>query len=155
MTSEPLWPLAVYCGAVVAIVGGMVGISFLLGERHADRATGEPYESGIASTGTAHIRFSAQFYLVAMLFVIFDLEAVFLVAWAVALRQAGWTGYLGALVFIAVLVAGLIYEWRQGALDWASSRRIRRGALPAALRPPAPTVARVAEAPPAGERRAA
>jgi NADH-quinone oxidoreductase subunit A len=153
MSAEPLWPLAVYFGVVLAIVGGMVGISHVLGERHADRATGEPYESGIASTGSAHIRFSVQFYLVAMLFVIFDLEAVFLVAWAVAFREVGWTGYLGVLVFIAILVAGLIYEWRMGALDWASSRRVRPGALPVTLRPAEP-VAPAAEARPR-ERRAA
>jgi NADH-quinone oxidoreductase subunit A len=145
----------VYFGAVLAIVGGMVGLSYLLGERHADRGTGEPYESGIASTGSAHIRFSAQFYLVAMLFVIFDLEAVFLVAWAVSFREVGWTGYLGALVFIGILVAGLVYEWRLGALDWATSRRVRQPALPAALRPAAPAALHEVEAHPAAERRAA
>jgi NADH-quinone oxidoreductase subunit A len=123
--AEALWPLAVYGAAVLAVVVGMVGLSSLLGQRHAERATGEPYESGIVSTGTAQVRFSVKFYLVAMLFVIFDLEAVFLVAWAIAFREVGWAGYAGALVFIGILVAGLLYEWRMGALEWGSSRRIR------------------------------
>ncbi|HTU00862.1 MAG TPA: NADH-quinone oxidoreductase subunit A [Candidatus Sulfotelmatobacter sp.] len=123
---EPVWPLVVYVGAALFVVVGMVGLSFLLGERHAEHATGEPYESGIVSTGTAHIRFSAKFYLVAMLFVIFDLEAVFLFAWAVACRRAGWSGYVGMLLFVLVLLVGLVYEWREGALDWGSSRRLRR-----------------------------
>jgi NADH-quinone oxidoreductase subunit A len=122
---EALWPLVVYAAAVLTVVTGMVVLSSLLGERHAERATGEPYESGIVSTGTAQVRFSVKFYLVAMLFVIFDLEAVFLVAWAVAFREVGWPGYLGALVFTGILVAGLAYEWRMGALEWGSSRRIR------------------------------
>jgi NADH-quinone oxidoreductase subunit A len=115
-----LWPMAVYFAAVVLLVVSMVTLSFILGQRHRDRATGEPYESGIATTGSARIRLSAQFYLIAMLFVIFDLEAVFIFAWAVAARELGWPGYIGVLIFIAVLVAGLIYEWRQGALDWAT-----------------------------------
>ncbi len=132
MSGEPLWPLAVYFGAVVLIVAGMLGLSFLLGQRHAERATGEPYESGVLPTGSAHVRFSAQFYLVAMLFVIFDLEAVFLVAWAVAFRAVGWVGYLGAVAFVGVLGVGLAYEWRVGALEWGDSR-LRRAVSPAAI----------------------
>jgi NADH-quinone oxidoreductase subunit A len=118
-----LWPLAVYSAAVIVLVVGMLVLSYLLGQRHQERATGEPYESGIVSTGSARLRFSAKFYLIAMLFVIFDLEAVFIFAWAVAVRELGWAGYLGALVFIGVLVAALIYEWRVGALDWGGGRR--------------------------------
>jgi NADH-quinone oxidoreductase subunit A len=118
-----LWPFAVYLAAVIVMVAGMLALSYLLGQRHEERATGEPYESGIVSTGSARLRFSAKFYLIAMLFVIFDLEAVFIFAWAIAFRELGWTGYLGALVFIGVLVAALVYEWKVGALDWGSSRR--------------------------------
>ncbi len=147
MSAEPLWPLAVYFALVVVIVAGMLGLSYLLGQRHAERATGQPYESGVLPTGSAHVRFSAQFYLVAMLFVIFDLEAVFLVAWAVAFRQVGWVGYLGVVAFVGVLGVGLAYEWRVGALEWGDSRLRRRVAaaaveaarepVPAAARPPA------------------
>jgi NADH-quinone oxidoreductase subunit A len=115
-----LWPLAVYFAAVILLVAGMLAVSYLLGQRHQARATLEPYESGIVSTGSARLRFSAQFYLVAMLFVIFDLEAVFIFAWAIAFRESGWTGYAGVVVFIGALAAALIYEWRMGALDWGS-----------------------------------
>src|SRR5262245_23406282 len=104
----------------------MLALSYLLGQRHQERATGEPYESGIVSTGSARLRFPAQFYLVAMLFVIFDLEAVFIFAWAIAFRELGWGGYVGALVFIGVLVAALIYAWRLGILDWGSYGRNSR-----------------------------
>ena len=123
---NPLWPLAVYFAGVIFLVGiGMVGLSFLLGQRHKDRATGEPYESGILSQGTARIRLSAKFYHVAMFFVVFDLEAVFIFAWAVAIRELGWMGYIEAIVFIGVLFAGLVYLWRLGALDWGSRPRIQ------------------------------
>ncbi len=123
-----LWPLGVYFIAVLTLVGSMLGLSHLLGQRHDERETGEPYESGIVSTGSARLRFSVKFYLVAMLFVIFDLEVAFVIAWAIAFRELGWTGYLGVLFFIVVLVAALIYEWRLGALDWgahAESNRFR------------------------------
>jgi NADH-quinone oxidoreductase subunit A len=96
----------------------MLLLSWFLGQRHRGRETGEPYESGIMPTGSARLRLSAKFYLVAMFFVIFDLEAAFIVAWAVAAREAGWPGYIGVLSFIGVLTAALLYEWRLGALDW-------------------------------------
>ena len=120
-----LWPLAVYVAIVGMLVVTMLSLSFVLGQRHKDRATGSPYESGILSEGSARVRFSAKFYLVAMFFVIFDLEAVFLFAWAVAVRETGWTGYAEVLLFIMVLLATLAYLWRVGALDWRQgSRRV-------------------------------
>jgi NADH-quinone oxidoreductase subunit A len=119
------WPLAVYTILVGLLVMAMLSMSFVLGQRHHDRATGSPYESGILSEGSARVRFSAKFYLIAMFFVIFDLEAVFLFAWAVAVRETGWAGYAEALLFITVLLATLVYLWRVGALDWRQgSRRI-------------------------------
>ena len=119
------WPLAVYTILVGLLVMAMLSMSFVLGQRHHDRATGSPYESGILSEGSARVRFSAKFYLIAMFFVIFDLEAVFLFAWAVAVRETGWAGYVEALLFIMVLLATLVYLWRVGALDWRQgSRRI-------------------------------
>jgi NADH-quinone oxidoreductase subunit A len=119
------WPLAVYTILVGLLVMAMLSMSFVLGQRHHDRATGSPYESGILSEGSARVRFSAKFYLIAMFFVIFDLEAVFLFAWAVAVRETGWAGYAEALLFIMVLLATLVYLWRVGALDWRQgSRRI-------------------------------
>src|SRR3984885_1207781 len=121
--SMNLWPLAVYVAIVGVLVSAMLSLSFVLGQRHQDRATGSPYESGILSEGSARVRFSAKFYLVAMFFVIFDLEAVFLFAWAVAVRETGWTGYAEVLLFITVLLATLAYLWRVGALDWGQGNR--------------------------------
>lgn len=117
------WPLVVYVVIVTLLVLAMLGLSFVLGQRHRNRATGSPYESGILSQGSARVRFSAKFYLVAMFFVIFDVEAVFISAWTVAVRETGWTGYAEALVFIAVLLAALVYLWRVGALDWGQGSR--------------------------------
>lgn len=114
-----IWPLVAYFVVVLLIVAGMIGGSYVLGERHSDRATGEQYESGIVSQGSARVRFSIKFYLVAMLFVVFDLESVFLFLWAVAARRLGWPGYWEALIFVGVLVSTLAYLWRAGALDWA------------------------------------
>jgi NADH-quinone oxidoreductase subunit A len=118
-----LWPLAVYLVIVSTLVVAMLGLSFILGERHHNRATGTPYESGILSQGSARVRLSAKFYLVAMFFVIFDLEAVFIFAWAICVREAGWTGYAEATLFITVLLATLVYLWRVGALDWRQGSR--------------------------------
>ncbi len=118
-----LWPLLLYTAAVIILVAVMLILSHFLGERHEERATNEPFESGIKPTGSARIRFSAHFYIVAMFFVIFDLEAVFIVSWAIAFRDVGWTGYTGVLIFIGILVAVLIYEWRLGALDFGPDGR--------------------------------
>ena len=114
----PLWPLVVYFAGVLAVVAGMLLISYVLGQKHNERATGIPYESGMLPTGSARLRVNVKYYLVAMFFVIFDLETVFIVAWAIAFRELGWAGYVEILIFIAVLLAGLVYLWRQGALDW-------------------------------------
>jgi NADH-quinone oxidoreductase subunit A len=122
--TAPLWPLGVYIAAAVIVVTAMIAVSYVLGQRHMGRETGEPYESGVAATGTAHVRFDVKFYLIAMFFVIFDLEAVFIFAWAVALREAGWTGYIEILVFIGILGVVLLYLWRTGALEWGSRRKM-------------------------------
>jgi NADH-quinone oxidoreductase subunit A len=118
-----LWPLAVYLVLVVGLLIFMISFSYVLGQRHRERATDMPYESGVASTGTARIRFDIKFYLVAMFFVIFDVEAVFIFAWAIALRETGWAGYIEILIFIGVLLAALAYLVRIGALDWGPRGR--------------------------------
>jgi NADH-quinone oxidoreductase subunit A len=123
--TQALWPLLVYAAAIVLIVTAMIGLSAVLGQRHRERATGEPYESGIVSTGTARVRFDIKFYLIAVFFLIFDLEAAFLYAWAVAVRETGWPGYAEVLVFVGVLTAALAYLWRLGALDWGRKRPTR------------------------------
>ncbi len=124
--SAPLWPLVVYFFAALVVVGGMLGISALLGERHQEKETGEQFESGIKPTGDARIRFSARYYQVAMFFVIFDLETVFVIAWAVGLLEVGWAGYIEIVIFILILLAGLFYLWRVGALDWGTRAHRRK-----------------------------
>jgi NADH-quinone oxidoreductase subunit A len=114
------WPFIVYFAAVVAVVAGMIVISYFLGERHKERVTAEPYESGVLPTGSARLRFSIKFYLIAMFFVIFDVESIFIFAWAIAFRELGWAAYIEMLVFISILIAALVYLWRVGALDWGT-----------------------------------
>ncbi len=122
---QELWPLAVYTAAACCLVASMIGLSWVLGERHAGRATGEPYESGLAPTGTAWIRFDIKYFLVAVFFVIFDIESIFIFSWAVIARDAGLEGYLAIVIFIGVLMAALCYLWRMGALDWGEMKRGR------------------------------
>lgn len=118
-----LLPLIVYFGAILAITAVMLGGAYLLGQRHSAKAADEPFESGIVPTGDVHIRFSVHFYLLAIFFVIFDMETVFLFAWSVALKQSGWPGFFEALIFISVLIATLIYLGAIGALDWRTRRQ--------------------------------
>lgn len=115
---ESLIPFFVFAGVVVFLAVAMLTVSYILGERHQERDTNEPYESGIQITGSARLRFTSQFYLVAMFFVIFDLEAAFIITWAVAFKQLGWAGFIGAMVFIGILAIVLVYEWRIGGLDF-------------------------------------
>jgi NADH-quinone oxidoreductase subunit A len=133
MQPGALWPLIVYFAAVLALVGTMVAVSYVLGQRHSERATGEPFESGVVSVGFGRLRVPAHFYLVAVFFVIFDLEAVFIFAWAIALYESGWAGYIEILIFIIILVAALVYLWRIGALDWGPEGRTRYPGLPPSL----------------------
>jgi NADH-quinone oxidoreductase subunit A len=112
------WPLVVYFAFVIVLVAAVLAVSYLLGQRHSEPATGEPYEGGIVSEGSAHVRFSMRYYLVAIFFVVFDLEAAFLYAWAGAAREIGWAGYWVVVLFVATLAAALLYVWRTGALDW-------------------------------------
>ena len=121
-----IWPLVVYFGFVIFLVSVVLIASHLLGPKHSEPATGEPYEGGIVSEGSARVRVSVKYYLVAMFFVVFDLEAVCLFAWAGAVRELGWAGYCEVLGFVAVLFATLIYLWKIGALNWARNPRRSR-----------------------------
>jgi len=118
-----LWPLALYFFAVLALVVIMIGFSQVLGERHKERTTGEPYESGVAPTGSARIRFNANFYLIAVFFVIFDLETLFIISWAIAVRELGWMGYVEIVIFIGILSVALVYLWGVGGLDIVAKNR--------------------------------
>jgi NADH-quinone oxidoreductase subunit A len=112
------WPFLIYVLAVIILVGIMISLSWVLGERHKEKMTDEPYESGIPPTGDARLRFSSHFYLIAIFFVIFDLDAVFIMAWAISFREVGVAGYIGILVFIGILLSVLIYEIGIKALDF-------------------------------------
>jgi NADH-quinone oxidoreductase subunit A len=118
-----LWPLIVYSVIVIVLIVGLLGVSALLGQKRADHATHDVYESGVLPVGSANLRISVPFYLTAILFIIFDLEAALLFAWAISVREAGWLGFIEVFVFIFILLAGLLYLWRSGALEWRTSRQ--------------------------------
>lgn len=112
------WPIIAYGGLVLATNIAILLISYYTGEKHKERDTGEIYESGITVTGDARVRFSVHFYLIAMFFVIFDVESLFIIAWAVVFKETGWAGWWGMFIFIMILFVVLFYEWKTGALDF-------------------------------------
>lgn len=118
-------PFLFYFALVVFVVVTMLVLSFFLGQRIDRPGKNLPFESGIVSVGSAHFRISVQFYLPAILFIIFDLEVVFLFAWAVAVKEAGWPGFIEISVFIFILLAALFYLYRIGALDWRTETQKR------------------------------
>ncbi|WP_163996994.1 NADH-quinone oxidoreductase subunit A [Pyxidicoccus caerfyrddinensis] len=117
---SPYLPLAV----VLLLAGGMAmlipQITTRLGPRRPSAIKSTSFEAGSESTGPARQRFAVKFYVVALLFIVFDVEAVFLYPWAVNFKALGWFGYLEMLIFAVTLVVGLIYIWKKGALDWES-----------------------------------
>jgi NADH-quinone oxidoreductase subunit A len=118
------WPFLIYAFLVVLVVGIMLGLSHILGERHKEKLTGEPFESGMPPTGNARLRFSSHFYLIAIFFVIFDLDAVFIMVWAISFRELGIAGYIGISIFIGILIAVLIYEIGIKALDFGPKGKL-------------------------------
>lgn len=120
---EEYLPFFIYAGLVLLVAVGMLVLSYFLGERHKDKATVQPYESGIPATGSARGRFTSQFYLIAMFFVIFDLDVAFLIAWAISFREVGWAGYTAVAIFTGILLIILMYEWRTGALNYGPQGR--------------------------------
>lgn len=124
-TTGPLWPLLLYTALAFLLVVFMVAVSSVLGQRHRETATDIPYESGMMPTGGAWAPFDVKYYLLAVFFVIFEIEAVFVFAWAVSLKKAGWAGYIEMLIFILILLAALGYLWGIGALDWVGFKERR------------------------------
>ncbi len=121
------WSAIVYLLASLGLVVFMLVVPRLLGGRSSGSQKQENFEAGVVSAGTARIRLSAKFYLVAIFFVIFDLEALYLYAYAVIVREVGWAGFASAFVFIAILFVGLVYEMRLGAMNWApADKRIKK-----------------------------
>jgi NADH-quinone oxidoreductase subunit A len=119
-----LWPFLLYFLLVMFLAAAIIAVSYVVGQRHSGHATGQAYECGIPATGSARLRFPIAYYLVAMFFVVFDVESIFIFAWAIAWRELGWSGYVEVLVFIGIMLAALIYLWRLGALDWGTSKRL-------------------------------
>ena len=117
MTS-PYLPLLIYFLVVAAVAAAILGLSAWVGVKRPSQAKLSPYECGSPPVGNARERFSVSFYLVAMLFILFDVEAVFLYPWAVIYKSLKWFGFFEMLLYIAVLLAGYVYIWKKGALDW-------------------------------------
>ena len=124
MDSQPIWPFLFYLLSVFGLVVTMLLVAWVMGQRREDPSTLEPYESGVVPAGGSQMPVSVEFYLVAIFFVLFDLETVFIFAWAVAFYELGWAGYLAIMVFIIVLLVALIYALRVGALDWGLKTRV-------------------------------
>src|SRR3990172_517193 len=110
-------PVLLLLGVLVLLAGGMLLLSYLLGTHRPTRAKLAPYECGIAPTGDARQRFSVKFYLVAMVFILFDVEIVFLYPWAVVFRELKMFGFVEMLLFLLLVVAGFAYLWKKGVLD--------------------------------------
>ena len=127
-STTDMLPLLLFMLAVGAVIGVALVAAWFIGAkaRHGGART-LPFESGIVPVGDAEeMRLSIEYYLIAVFFVVFDLETIFIFAWAVAYFDVGWRGYIGASVFILILLAALFYEWRSGALDWGLKRRAAR-----------------------------
>ena len=114
--------LIVYAAAVGIITAELLFVSSWLGEKKPNAEKLRPYESGVIPTGTARLRFPVPFYLVAIFFLIFDVEGAFIFAWAVSAEPLGWAGFLEITFFIFVLIVGLFYIWKKGGLDWRPQR---------------------------------
>jgi NADH-quinone oxidoreductase subunit A len=111
--------ILLYLMVVVAIALAILGLSAWVGVHRPSREKLSPYECGIAPVGDARERFSVSFYLVGMLFILFDVEAVFLYPWAVVYKSLSWSGFVEMCLYILVLLAGYLYVWKKGALDWS------------------------------------
>lgn len=116
--NHPYLPLLVMFAVAGVIVLALLTVATLFGPKSTNPAKAEPFESGNPPTGDARVRFSVRFYLVAMLFLIFDLEVVFLYPWAIYFRQMGLFGLVQMAIFLAILTIGYLYVWKKGALEW-------------------------------------
>src|SRR5512147_1054811 len=121
--TELYFPVLVQAVIAMGLAAGLLTVSWLFGKRVRNRIKDMPYESGIAPTGNARERFSVKFYLVGMLFILFDIEAIFLYPWAVVYRELKMFAFVEMLIFMALVLAGFFYIWKKGALDWSGSDR--------------------------------
>jgi NADH-quinone oxidoreductase subunit A len=118
--TELYFPVLVQVIIAAAVAAGLVGGSFLLGKKIRGRVKDMPYECGITPTGSARERFSVKFYLVAMVFILFDIEAIFLYPWVVVYRELKIFGFFEMLIFILLVLAGFFYIWKKGVIDWSA-----------------------------------
>jgi NADH-quinone oxidoreductase subunit A len=119
--TELYFPVLVQALLAMALAGGLLTVSYLLGKKVRNRIKDMPYESGITPTGDARQRFSVKFYLVAMLFILFDIEAIFLYPWVVVYRELKMFAFVEMLIFVVLILSGFFYIWKKGALDWSSA----------------------------------
>ncbi|MCL5997922.1 MAG: NADH-quinone oxidoreductase subunit A [Chloroflexi bacterium] len=115
-------PIFILLALSTALAGLVILISILFGPKRRSKASRKlaPYESGMTAIGVAQRRFPVRFYLIAVLFILFDVEIIFFYPWAVAYRQLGWFGFIEMLIFIGILLAGYVWVWKKGALEWES-----------------------------------
>jgi NADH-quinone oxidoreductase subunit A len=119
--TEVYFPVLVQALLAMALAGGLLTVSYLLGKKVRNKVKDMPYESGITPTGDARSRFSVKFYLVGMLFILFDIEAIFLYPWVVVYRELKMFAFVEMLVFVILILSGFFYIWKKGALDWSGA----------------------------------
>ena len=119
--TELYFPVLVQAIVAMALAAGLLSVSFLLCKKVRNRVKDMPYESGIAPTGDARQRFSVKFYLVGMLFILFDIEAIFLYPWVVVYRELKMFAFVEMLIFVVLVLSGFFYIWKKGALDWSGA----------------------------------
>src|SRR3954453_16862624 len=119
--TELYFPVLVQAIVAMALAAGLLSVSFILGKKVRNRIKDMPYESGIVPTGDARQRFSVKFYLVGLLFILFDIEAIFLYPWVVVFRELKVFAFVEMLVFVILILSGFFYIWKKGALDWSGA----------------------------------
>lgn len=119
---QTYFPVLVQVVIAMALAAGLIGASSLLGKRAKSPLKDTPYESGMAPVGSARERFSVKFYLVGMIFILFDIEAVFLYPWAVVYRELKMFAFAEMFIFVVLVLVGFFYVWKKGALDWSADK---------------------------------
>src|SRR5580698_2190896 len=120
--AQTYFPVLIQMVIAAGLAAGLIGASSLLGKRARSPLKDTPYESGMAPVGSARERFSVKFYLVGMIFILFDIEAVFLYPWAVVYRELKMFGFIEMFIFVALVLVGFFYVWKKGALDWSAEK---------------------------------
>jgi NADH-quinone oxidoreductase subunit A len=123
---ELYFPIVVQVVIAAVLAAALIAISYIFGKKVRNRVKDMPYESGIVPTGDARQRFSVKFYLVAMLFILFDIEAIFLYPWVVVYRELKMVAFVEMLIFVVLILSGFLYIWKKGALDWSGSDLTRK-----------------------------